>query len=60
VKAEEDKLLERCIEGSGIFLISAGRPIMMNSVLEGLNFEAKGVRRYPLRDLVNTMSNCVI
>lgn len=32
----EDELSERCIEGSGIFLIWAGRPIMMNSVLEGL------------------------
>ena len=32
----EDELSERCIEGSGIFLIWADRPIMMNSVLEGL------------------------
>src|SRR6218665_2445373 len=36
VKEVEDELSERCIEGSGIFLILAGRPIMMNSVLEGL------------------------
>src|SRR6218665_2503453 len=36
VKVVEDELSERCIEGSGIFLIWAGRPIMMNSVLEGL------------------------
>src|SRR6218665_4167323 len=36
VKEVEDVLSERCIEGSGIFLIWAGRPIMMNSVLEGL------------------------
>src|SRR6218665_1041811 len=36
VKEVEDELSERCIEGSGIFLIWAGRPIMMNSVLEGL------------------------
>src|SRR6218665_3185132 len=36
VKVVEDELLERCIEGSGIFLIWADRPIMMNSVLEGL------------------------
>ena len=36
VKELEDELSERCIEGSGIFLIWAGRPIMMNSVLEGL------------------------
>src|SRR6218665_2322863 len=35
-KEVEDELSERCIEGSGIFLIWAGRPIMMNSVLEGL------------------------
>ena len=32
----EDKLSERCIEGSEIFLIWAGMPIMMNSVFEGL------------------------
>ena len=32
----EDELLDRCIEGSGIFLIWAGRSIMINSVLEGL------------------------
>ena len=31
----EDELSERCIEGSAIFLIWAGRPIMMNSVLGG-------------------------
>src|SRR6218665_556105 len=36
VKEVEDELSERCIEGSGIFLIWAGRPIMMNSVVEGL------------------------
>src|SRR6218665_1509763 len=36
VKEVEEELSERCIEGSGIFLIWAGRPIMMNSVLEGL------------------------
>src|SRR6218665_2967218 len=35
-KEGEDELSERSIEGSGIFLIWAGRPIMMNSVLEGL------------------------
>ena len=32
----KDELSERCIEGSGIFLIWADRPIIMNSVLEGL------------------------
>ena len=32
----EEELLDRCIEGSGIFLIWAGRNIMINSVLEGL------------------------
>ena len=32
----EDELSERRIEGSGIFLILVDRPIMMNSVLEGL------------------------
>src|SRR6218665_2413482 len=36
VKEVEDELSERCIEGLGIFLIWADRPIMMNSVLEGL------------------------
>src|SRR6218665_1834648 len=36
VKVEEDELSERCIKGSGIFLIWADRPIMLNSILEGL------------------------
>src|SRR6218665_3953717 len=36
VKEVEDELSERCIEGSGIFMIWAGRPVMMNSVSEGL------------------------
>src|SRR6218665_2353185 len=36
VKEVEDELSERCIEGLRIFLIWAGRTIMMNSVLEGL------------------------
>src|SRR6218665_2957041 len=36
VKAREAELVARCIEGSGIFLIWAGRPIMMNSALERL------------------------
>src|SRR6218665_490308 len=36
VKVVEEELLDKCIEGSGIFLIFADRPIMMNSVLEGL------------------------
>ena len=31
----EDELLERCIEGSGIFLIWADRPIRMNSAWKG-------------------------
>ena len=44
----EDELSERYIEGSGIFLIWADRPIMMNSVLEGLRR-----RRLDLRDLVD-------
>ena len=36
MKEVEDELSERCVEGSGIFLIWADRPIMMNYVLEGL------------------------
>ena len=36
VKVVKDELSERHIEGSGIFLIWADRPIMMNCVLEGL------------------------
>ena len=32
----KDELLDIRMEESGIFLIWAGRPIMMNSVLEGL------------------------
>ena len=36
MKVVEGGLLYRCIEWSGIFLISADRPIKMNSVLEGL------------------------
>src|SRR6218665_3922212 len=43
VKEVEDELSERCIEGSGIFLIWPGRPIMMNSVLEGLRRRRLGV-----------------
>ena len=36
MKVVEEELLDRRIEGSGSFLIWAGWPIMMNSVLEGL------------------------
>jgi len=36
VKVRDEELVDRCIEGSGIFLIWSGRPRMMNSVLEGL------------------------
>src|SRR6218665_3617259 len=36
VKVVEDALLKKCSEGSQIFFIWADRPIMMNSVLEGL------------------------
>ena len=37
MKEVEDELSERCIEGSGIFLIWAGRPIMMNSINQSIN-----------------------
>src|SRR6218665_3620157 len=36
VKVVEEELLDRCIEGSEIFLIWAGRHIMINSVFERL------------------------
>ena len=36
MKVVEEELLDRCIEGSGIFLIWAGKPIMINSVSEVL------------------------
>ena len=36
MKVVEEELLDRCIEGSGIFLIWADRPIKMNYVMEGL------------------------
>ena len=36
MKVVEEELLDNYIEGLGIFLIWAGRPIMANSVLEGL------------------------
>src|SRR6218665_2244652 len=36
MKVVEEELLDNRMEESGIFLIWAGRPIMMNSVLEGL------------------------
>src|SRR6218665_1035446 len=36
VKVVEEELLDRCIEGSGIFLIWTDRPIIMNSVLKRL------------------------
>jgi len=35
-KVREEELVERWMEGSGIFFIWSGRPRMMNSVLEGL------------------------
>ena len=36
IKVVEEELLHNRIEESGIFLIRAGRPIMINSVLERL------------------------
>src|SRR6218665_1270117 len=36
MKLVEEELLDNRMEESGIFLIWAGRPIMINSVLEGL------------------------
>ena len=36
VKVRDEESVDRCINGSGIFLIWSGRPRMMNSVLEGL------------------------
>ena len=36
MKVRDEESVDRCIEGSGIFLIWSGRPRMMNSVLEGL------------------------
>ena len=36
MKVAGEELLDRCIEGGGIFLNLADRPIMMNTVLEGL------------------------
>src|SRR6218665_869119 len=36
MKVVEEELVDNRMEESGIFLIWAGRPIMMNSVLEGL------------------------
>ena len=36
MKVVKDELLDNRMEESGIFLIWAGRPIMINSVLEGL------------------------
>ena len=36
MKVVEEELLDRCIEGSGIFLIWADGPIKINSALEGL------------------------
>ena len=35
-ESKEEVLLDRCIEGSAIFLIWSHRLIMMNSVFEGL------------------------
>ena len=39
--------MDRCIEGSGIFLIRSGGPIMTNFVLEGLS--QRRLDDYPLR-----------
>ena len=36
VKALEEELVDRCIEGSVIFLICSGKAIMVHSGLEGL------------------------
>ena len=36
MKVVEEELLDNRMEESGIFLIWAGRPIMKNSLLEGL------------------------
>ena len=36
MKVVKEELLDKHMEESGIFLIWAGRPIMINSVLEGL------------------------
>ena len=36
VKVRVEELVDRCIEGSGIFLIWSGRPRIMNSVFDGL------------------------
>ena len=36
MKVVEEELLDNRMKESGIFLIWAGRPIMMSSVLEGL------------------------
>jgi hypothetical protein len=36
VKVRDEELVDRCIEGSGIFLIWSGRPRIMNSVFDGL------------------------
>ena len=36
VKLRDEELMDRCMKGSGIFLIWSGRPRLMNSVLEGL------------------------
>ena len=54
----DEELWGRRIEGSGIFLIWAGRPVMMNSVLEGM-------RQRRLDDIhwkiwLTTESNCEI
>src|SRR6218665_2544759 len=56
VKEVEDELSERCIEGSGIFLIWAGRPIMMNSVLEGLRRRRLDVPLPPIPDVSRVSS----
>jgi hypothetical protein len=58
VKVRDEDSVERCMVGSGIFLIWSGRPMMMNSVLEG--FKERRLADIHLEIWLTTSSNCVM
>jgi hypothetical protein len=57
-KVRDEELVDRWIEGSGIFFIWSGRPRMMNSVLEGLRQRRLDDIHWEMRS--TTLSNFVM
>lgn len=52
----EMKMVDWCMEGSAIFLISSSRPLMTNKVLAGLD---RGDWRHPFKN-VNNLNSCSV